>query len=89
MNRLRFEKMDPSYNRKCCCYTTINSTGRVVNNNAPDTGCILDIPHITIVNEYLDVDLAKIAQNVFLVAALSPGERTKPLIATVRGVGGG
>lgn len=70
-------------------YTSMDPNGRLVNNSNPDPSCLIDSPQITMANKYLDVNVDQLITNVFKTAALTPGERSKPLLATVRGVGGG
>lgn len=51
--------------------------------------CIINSPSITLANPLLGVDLSLLSKTVFDTACRPPGYRTKPLLVTVRGTGGG
>jgi hypothetical protein len=54
-----------------------------------DTGCIINSPWRTMAHPLIDFDAQAIADVVLKIAALPEDSRSKPVIAIVRGMGGG
>lgn len=62
---------------------------RIVDNSHPDTGCIMVHAHIHMANPLIDFDLENSLDLIQAVCEEPSHPRSKPVIATVRGIGGG